>query len=636
MFKKGLIMVVVLMSINTVSALTIDLLDNTDTCEYNEHLDLDHCFSKYYICPEASETLKINDINFVYREPGKEYLTLDNFGDKLDTEIEMEKKDDCIEVSITGYKNPFIDVDNVPCVNDQCFYQYSWWNSTYAYRYQCITDRSTDGIAYCNGTSGINEHIMVYQNTTSTTFAVCTVSNCTSGDVVIINSTYDRVRFENRTGRTGHEQDQLWYDVQACASYNMRDDSGTTYDSTANSIDCTNTIVGENAGLFGGALEYDGAGDADRSNCASPGACTFTNGLTVSAFVKQNDLNDEGILISAGNNGARNIYVIIEDAASGQSMYANIYTDAGSQECYSADGYINDNNYHHVVVLHNGSHTVMYIDGVNRGFCARTGTPLTWTDNIHIGNWYSNVWGFDGDIDEVTIYNVTLTDQQIIDLNNSRRDYLGDEAVYEEPAANVTAVPGDIEPFIILKGFSLWDLIFNNIIKAVIVYVEDIIISDDVFVTGNISQSDGNATINMIFGDMYGNDISNTTLGGQGVYTPIQNYNGSLTNGVEFSNDNLTIQVNGTYKISASISFSGKANNEYHIAMGIDGTRDINCHAERKIGTGGDVGSAAFTCIKPLNESHVISLMVENTDSSTAPQIHDINFNLLRIGHNEY
>ena len=121
--------VIMIMMLPNVQATTVELLEHTDRCDYNEHLDIDHCFSKYLVCDNETDVKSV-DISFIFKERGKDFLSVDGLGDKLDTEIEYEKKDDCLEVSITGWKNKFIDVDAVLCHFDYCAYEYEWWNTS--------------------------------------------------------------------------------------------------------------------------------------------------------------------------------------------------------------------------------------------------------------------------------------------------------------------------------------------------------------------------------------------------------------------------------------------------------------------------------------------------------------------------
>ena len=103
-------------------------------------------------------------------------------------------------------------------------------------------------------------------------------------------------------------------------------------------------------------------------------------------------------------------------------------------------------------------------------------------------------------------------------------------------------------------------------------------------------------------------------------------------NGFDTDGENFIVQVAGIYKLTSTWSFSGSANQEYHLSVLYNGVSVDKCHAERVIGTGGDVGSVSMTCMLALGVGDRVTPVIENVDSAGNPTIHDINVNLLRIG----
>jgi hypothetical protein len=74
---------------------------------------------------------------------------------------------------------------------------------------------------------------------------------------------------------------------------------------------------------------------------------------------------------------------------------------------------IKDQNWHHIVATKNGTETHFYIDGADR---TSPGTNTTMTSNtiaLNIGRAYPGSGYFDGDIDEVVVYPVALSAQQV-------------------------------------------------------------------------------------------------------------------------------------------------------------------------------------------------------------------------------
>jgi len=146
----------------------------------------------------------------------------------------------------------------------------------------------------------------------------------------------------------------------------------------------------------------------------------------------------------------------------------------------------------------------------------------------------------------------------------------------------------------------------------------------------------GNFTGNQIYGSVYGNELGDITITSLGAYYNVTGLSQGLLNGFSFNTtgqDELTALVSGTYKIDSGWSFSGSANTEYHIRIAKNGVNADNCHGQRKIGTGGDVGSASTApCLVALTIGDKINIQIENVDNSNNAFIHDVGMTVWRIG----
>ena len=136
----------------------------------------------------------------------------------------------------------------------------------------------------------------------------------------------------------------------------------------------------------------------------------------------------------------------------------------------------------------------------------------------------------------------------------------------------------------------------------------------------------------LIYAEMQGQDLGILNLPLASTYYNVTGLSLGHINDITYLDSTLTIEKNGTYSINGGFSFTGSSNTEYHIALGVNGIRLNHCHAERKIGTGSDVGNAGFTCIDYFNVNDVLTVMVENSDSAKSVTIHDINLNVVRVG----
>ncbi len=133
------------------------------------------------------------------------------------------------------------------------------------------------------------------------------------------------------------------------------------------------------------------------------------------------------------------------------------------------------------------------------------------------------------------------------------------------------------------------------------------------------------------FGEMNAKDTT-ITFPFTGIYYPITDMNAGHLRGFSSTDGNLIAHYDGNYLLTSQWSFSGGANTEYHISFYKNGTTQLaHCHAERKIGTGGDVGSASVTCIEPLNAGDYICMSIENATNTQSADIHDATTNITRL-----
>jgi len=151
---------------------------------------------------------------------------------------------------------------------------------------------------------------------------------------------------------------------------------------------------------------------------------------------------------------------------------------------------------------------------------------------------------------------------------------------------------------------------------------------------GNLNVT-GNITANNFYGEIYGVNIGEVIIASSGVYYNITNTTSGLNNGFTFNSSGqgeLTTEKAGVYSVTSQMSFSDGANTLFHITLGINGVGQNKCEGGRKIGTGGDEGSASYTCFINLNIGDKINAMIVNEDNTNNPTINRVQLNLVRIG----
>jgi len=132
------------------------------------------------------------------------------------------------------------------------------------------------------------------------------------------------------------------------------------------------------------------------------------------------------------------------------------------------------------------------------------------------------------------------------------------------------------------------------------------------------------------YGELWARNIT-ISITTQKVYFNVTNLTQGEFNNVIITNDFIKILEKGVYAVNSQFSFSDGANTEFHLALGINGSRANDCHSQRKIGTGGDVGSASFSCFSTFSTGDKITVMIENLDNLNNPDIKSINLNINKI-----
>ena len=100
----------------------------------------------------------------------------------------------------------------------------------------------------------------------------------------------------------------------------------------------------------------------------------------------------------------------------------------------------------------------------------------------------------------------------------------------------------------------------------------------------------------------------------------------------DFANNKITVGTTGIYKVHLSLSFSGTANAEFQAFVRIDGVESV-LGLQRKMGSGGDIGSANTTGLLSLTAGEDITVYIETDDGGagdaiTAVQAHLAMFRL--------
>jgi hypothetical protein len=190
-------------------------------------------------------------------------------------------------------------------------------------------------------------------------------------------------------------------------------DDGTAHDSAGTN---NGTIYGAvpAASKIGGSLNFDGINDYVQVNDNT--SLDITNAITISAWVKR-DLTGvrHNVVCKTTNTMPYDGYHLIIGAADEVAFTLAINGHWNGVE----GGAIDAGNWHHLAGTYDGTQLTLYIDGSPVVSEIDPGTIGVNNQNLYIGRAVPNYgYFFDGNIDDVRIYNRALNGNEVQQLYN--------------------------------------------------------------------------------------------------------------------------------------------------------------------------------------------------------------------------
>ena len=85
----------------------------------------------------------------------------------------------------------------------------------------------------------------------------------------------------------------------------------------------------------------------------------------------------------------------------------------------------------------------------------------------------------------------------------------------------------------------------------------------------------------------------------------------------------------GVYKVDSAVSFSGSVSDNMEIEILINAATSLgNNHADRKLGTGGDIGAAPLSGLHDLSSGDTIGLYARSTSAAATITLKHANINM--------
>ncbi len=198
-------------------------------------------------------------------------------------------------------------------------------------------------------------------------------------------------------------------------------EAATDLSAEANTFTTTDVTYTTN-GYIGGAYTFKGLGGGD-SQIQTTGFDYPLNVTTISMWIKPLVCTQNERIIEKGANN--DITIMFNDGSC--VMRVRFYgTDDNNLDVPSAT--FNEGDWNHVVFRYSGSKTSVWINGAEAASETNSGTVADNSDTLTIGDYGGGgAFSFNGTIDEVYIFNYSLSDEQIVNIYNNQSHILDSE-----------------------------------------------------------------------------------------------------------------------------------------------------------------------------------------------------------------
>ncbi len=176
-------------------------------------------------------------------------------------------------------------------------------------------------------------------------------------------------------------------------------------------------------GFLGYGLDFNGT--SHYVTITNDAVYRPANALTVAAWIKGSSIQNSQYaqIVANGSDATTGYNLYLQFLVSNQIAFIVADPDSGSWgNCYAlSDVPGNDNKWHHVAGVYAGTSIKVYVDGVlkNTDPCANSGISYGGNPVMTIGRKPTGNY-FTGIIDDVRVYNVALSDADILQLYNTR------------------------------------------------------------------------------------------------------------------------------------------------------------------------------------------------------------------------
>jgi hypothetical protein len=223
--------------------------------------------------------------------------------------------------------------------------------------------------------------------------------------------------------------------------------------------------------------------------------------------------------------------------------------------------------WYYVATTYNGTAQSVYINGVSEGNCSNTGAIASNNDTLCFGAINCNTNPLDGLLDEIMIFNTSLTPQQVLDIYNNQSARfipIGEQELNNQSVLNISSGYDRVNVSTIIKNnfssqinltIGFYNGSWQSTLPQVVVSNTNITFNISITTTNltlNYTLIAGNSTNNPFYSPIIQNDIVVETWNSGEII-----YNLEITNPTTAS----PVSVSGLDNISINFNFQGNGTN---------------------------------------------------------------------------
>ncbi|MHB9139432.1 MAG: LamG domain-containing protein [Victivallaceae bacterium] len=217
------------------------------------------------------------------------------------------------------------------------------------------------------------------------------------------------------------------------AHYKLDEASGTITDSSGNANNSSaQSITYGSTGKIAGAVSFNGTSDYIQIP-SSTSLGNLNHHITIAAWINPFAIADKCIVNKRYGTGANGFE--LRTYSSGCLRFS--FGDGASYYDYNSDASAYTTGaWQHVAAVYNGKNVKFYVNGALKGIRAATGRIATNTYPLFIGKYQTGAYYFSGSMDDVRVYNRSLTPCEIKEAAYMRAYYKLDSNANDETGYN--------------------------------------------------------------------------------------------------------------------------------------------------------------------------------------------------------